>query len=585
MIFSNYKAQYYFIVVGFVLVFSGNNLFAQDIEGVIKAPIVAGNGGFSLSQISTFIPGDTTGRADPYSYFLAGNINFNFFSVVNVPLSFAYTNSNLSKDASLPFNRFSIAPSYKWIKLYAGYSSMNFSPYTLVGHEIFGGGAELTFENGLKVSAIYGRMRKQVKRDSLNTEPVYRRMGGGFKIEHSSKIGDFGFNVFKAKDVSNAGFYNNVDSVITPKDNLSGSLYVDLKLIDKLKFNAEYAISAINSDISRSDSTSNSVRNRLIEQDGDLAIHHAFKAGISQTSVVGVIGATYERVSPNYNTFGSYYFVNDYQNITANFSTSIKTWLNFAMDVGYQRDNLSDQKINGTKRFILSTNASSMITKKLNVGASYSNLKSYTHIKEIYNELTATNQFQNLDTLSYTQLNLTASCNVNYTLKSTKENRQNVNVAFTYQEASEKQSSDTTFTGNRIYNTVMSYQYSLIPQKFNASTSVNYNHNQLVGSYMGVVSYNLSLQKAFFEKLKVSFVGTYSKSFNDTLTLANIINLRVAAGYTIQKRHNFNLSLAKVYSQGLKKTTEQYSVNLTYSYMFDFNVSRKEKKTKFEGNF
>lgn len=585
MIFYIFKRQYNVLIVSIILLLLGKVSFAQDIEGVIKAPILTSNGGITLSQISTFIPGDTTGRADPYTYYLAGNVNFSLFSVVNVPVSFAYTNNRVSKDASLPFNRFSIAPSYKWIKVYAGYSSMTFSPYTLVGHEVFGGGVELTFEDGLKISAIYGRMQKEVRRDSINTNPTYKRMGGGFKIEHSSKVGDFGFNVFKAKDVMSSYFRDNPDSIITPQDNISGSLFMNLKMIKTLMLTMEYGISAINSNISRSDSSSRSFKSNFIEQNGDLAIHHAFKAGISQTSAIGVIGATYERVSPNYNTFGSYYFVNDYQNITANFSTSIKTWLNFAMDVGYQRDNLSDQKINGTKRFIISTNASSMITKKLNVGVSYSNLKSYTHIKQIYNELTATNQYQNLDTLSYTQLNLTTSCNVNYTLKSTKENRQNINVSFTYQEASEKQSSDTMYVGNQIYNTVLSYQYSLIPQKFNASTSVNYNHNQLPNSYMGVFSYNLSLQKTFFEKLKVSLIGTYSRSFNDTMSLAKIANIRIAAGYTFVKRHNFNLSLAEVYNQGVKKTSTQYSVNLTYSYMFDFNVRRKDKRTKFEGNF
>ncbi|SDD33518.1 hypothetical protein [Williamwhitmania taraxaci] len=586
MNFCDFKRQYYLLIVGIFLLLCGEVSFAQDIEGVIKAPILTSNGGLSLSQISTFIPGDTTGRADPYTYYLAGNVNFSLFSVVNVPVSFAYTNNQLNKDASMPFNRFSIAPSYKWIKVYAGYSSMTFSPYTLVGHELFGGGVELTFESGLKVSAIYGRMKKEVKRDSVNTEAIYKRMGGGFKIEHSSKFADIGFNIYKAKDVPNASFYSVGDSaVVAPMDNIAGSLFLDIKIIESVKFNVEYAISAINSDISRTDSLSHSVKDRFVEQNGDLAIHHAVKAGVSQSSSIGVIGATYERVSPNYNTFGAYYFVNDYENITANFSTSIKKRVNLAADVGYQRDNLSDQKLNSSNRLIYSTNISSMITKKLNVGVSYSNLKSYMHIKEVYSELTATNPYQNLDTLSFTQLNLTTSCNANYTLVSSKESRQSINGVFTYQEASEQQKNESKFAGNRIYNSVLSYQYSRIPQKFNASTSVNYNHNQLPAGYMGVFSYNISLQKAFFEKLKVSFIGTYSRSFNDTMNLAKIVNLRIGAGYTFVKRHNFNLSLAEVFNQGVKKTSTQYSVNLTYSYMFDFNVQRKEKKTKFQGNF
>ncbi len=177
MIFFTFKVPYYVLATSIVLIIGTKTASAQDVEAVIKAPILTTNGGVSLSQISNYIPGDTTGRADPYVYYMEGNINFSMFSVVNVPMSFAFTNNQMNSNASLPFNRFSIAPSYKWIKLYMGYSSMTFSPYTLVGHEIFGGGVELTFENGLKLSAIYGRLQKEVRPDTMNIQPVYRRLG------------------------------------------------------------------------------------------------------------------------------------------------------------------------------------------------------------------------------------------------------------------------------------------------------------------------------------------------------------------------------------------------------------------------
>jgi len=98
----------------------------------------------------------------------------------------------------------------------------------------------------------------------------------------------------------------------------------------------------------------------------------------------------------------------------------------------------------------------------------------------------------------------------------------------------------------------------MIPQQFNASTSVNYNYNQLPDNFIGEVSDNLSLQKAFFEKLKVFFIGTYSQSFNNSLTLAKIFNIRITAGYTLLKRYNYNLILAKVYNEGLTKASTQY---------------------------
>jgi len=583
MFFRRKNRQRLFKILVFIFVLISTAGYAQDVESVIKAPILTNNGGLSFSQIGNYIPGDTLNRINPYSYYFSGNMNFSLFSVVNVPVSFAYTNNQLNHDAALPFNRFSIAPSYKWITLYAGYASMTFSPYTLVGHETFGGGVELKFDNGFKFSAIYGRLQKEVRPDSAITSAAYQRMGGGFKVEYSHEKADIALNIYKAKDVVNRAFYS--DSTLTPKDNISGSLYLDIKMINNFKLNVEYAISAINADISKSDSVDRSFKDNFLESSGDLSVHHALKAGISQTSAIGTVGGTYERVSPNYTTLGAYYFVNDFENITANYSTTIKKIVNIALDAGYQHDNLSKQKVNTNNRFIFSSNVSATITKRLSVGASYSNLKSYVHIRDVYKDLTNTNPFQNIDTLSFSQLNLTTSGNVNYILRSTSENRQNLNVSFTYQEASEQQDKTDKYSGSKIYNSVLSYQFSLIPQKFNASTSVNYNHNDLPNGFMGVVSCNLSLQKVFFEKLKLAIIGTYSRSFNDSLNLANVMNIRFSAGYTFQKRHNLNFSIARVSSQSMSRDNTQYTANLSYNYMFDFNLRRKDKKLNFEGNF
>ena len=100
---------------------------AQSIESIISAPILSMTGGVSVNNISTFTYNDSL-ITNPFALYLTGNLNFSFFNVLNLPLSFAYTNQKFSKDISLPINRFSLSPSYKWVKLYAGYASMTFSP-------------------------------------------------------------------------------------------------------------------------------------------------------------------------------------------------------------------------------------------------------------------------------------------------------------------------------------------------------------------------------------------------------------------------------------------------------------------------
>jgi len=567
------------IICLLITMFVSVNTMAQDLESLVKAPLLTTSGGISMSQITTLTPGDSTVKDNPFSLYLAGNLSFTLFGTVSVPLSFAYTNQQLTKSVSLPFNRFSIAPSYKWVKVYAGYVSMQFSPYSLAGHELFGGGVELTPDNGFKISAVYGRLSKQSFGED-GTDPAFKRMGGGFSVEYKKNRFEVGVNLFKAQDLLSDQYLAHPDSMdIMPQDNLTGSVRLGFNVIKDLQLSAEYGISALNRNI-------NAAGNRfhLLETAGDLAVYHALKAGFTYTKPIGSIGATYERVDPNYTTLGAYYMTNDYENMTANFSTKVKKF-NIALDGGYQRDNLEKQKNNTTSRIIYSANISSNLSEKLNLSLNMSNLQSYVYINDVYSQVTQTNEFQNLDTLNVTQLNYTMSFNSSYVLQSTKEKRQSVNLNLMYQKSAEAQQY-SSFSGNDIYNTSVSYQFSLLPIKFNASASVSYNDNRMPeNDYMQALTYNLSLQKTFFNELRSNLTATYSNMTNQAGKLSDVVNLRLSGGYVLAKKHNFNLSLTMLYSESALKKRTQYATNLSYAYNFNVALSRKDKKLKLDCNF
>ena len=117
------------------------------------------------------------------------------------------------------------------------------------------------------------------------------------------------------------------------------------------------------------------------------------------------------------------------------------------------------------------------------------------------------------------------------------------------------------------------------------SASLNYNHNQLPDNYMGTVSCNLSVQKTLWEVFRAGMTATYSNMFNKEENTAEVVNLRVTVGYTLQKKHNFNLSLATVRNNAQTGKTTQYSANLAYSYSFGVSLTRKDKKWSATGNF
>ena len=568
------------IVLLFGIKMSAN---AQSIESIISAPILSMTGGVSVNNISTFTYNDSL-ITNPFALYLTGNLNFSFFNVLNLPLSFAYTNQKFSKDISLPINRFSLSPSYKWVKLYAGYASMTFSPYSLSGHEFFGGGVELSPNNGLKVSAMFGRLKKSSSGEDNETEPSYRRLGGGFKVEYQHKKIGAGVNIFKAQDIISSAHFPNPDSIpILPQDNLTGGVNFNISAIKNIVLIGEYGFSALNRNIYKGGD-----KFRLLNTDGDLSLYHAAKAQITFTHKIGNIGATYEYVVPNYTTLGTYYMTNDFENITANFSTSIKKF-NVAANIGYQRNDLNKQKNSRTARLIYSGNFSGSIAEKFSFVLTFSNLHSYLYINDVYSQVTQTNPFQNLDTLNVTQLSFNSSLNADYSLQNTKDQRQNISMNLTYQRSSENQQY-SRFSGNDIINTMLGYQFSLAPTQLSVSSSIIYNYNKMPEQkFTQAITLSLSVQKSFVKVLRSALSFGYSNMSSQDGHLSDVLNIRLTGGYTLVKKHNFNLATTILYTKNnakneVKKRT-QYVINLSYSYSFGAEVGRKGKKLTFKGNF
>ena len=64
-----------------------------------------------------------------------------------------------------------------------------FSPYTMNGHIFLGAGVEVRPKGRWSVSALYGRFKKGIQLDSINTDifPSYQRMGYGTKVRYNFK--------------------------------------------------------------------------------------------------------------------------------------------------------------------------------------------------------------------------------------------------------------------------------------------------------------------------------------------------------------------------------------------------------------
>jgi hypothetical protein len=450
---------------------------AQDIEQLAKADPVAWSGGLTWSNIFTW-PKDSARQVPTYSYYISGSLNTTIFGVVSVPISFAYTNNTLSSTVTYPFNRFTLTPSYKWERLHIGYSQMTFSPDTMAGHDFLGGGAELTPDNmPWQFSAFFGRLNKAVPRDSINTEPIYKRMGGGAMGGYKGERWSLLANVSVCKDdASSLTFAEGVDTTyVAPQSNLVGSISAVFRPFEKTTVEGEYAVSIINANCKK-DTLGHT--EGFFEESTDISRHTAGKVSVSQAFSIGSFGVTYERVSPFYKSFASYYNTNNFENITADFTLDIAQKASLSSNVGWQRDNLNNQEVNTNSQLIYSVSANATPSEKWSFGGSVSNVQSYVHIKDIIEQVTQTTQYQILDTLSFTELNFSASGNVNYRFGDKERLVQSISSSYSYQKATHDQDYSQRFVSNSLHNINANYQASHTPTKLTGSFGANYNINK-----------------------------------------------------------------------------------------------------------
>ena len=163
----------------------GWNSEAQNIESIINQNPLIINGNIQFDQM--FIPNNNE-NGKWYTYYLSGQLNSQIYGI-SLPITFNYSNQDFGFKHPFTFNQFGAQPEYKWLKLIVGYNSVNYSPFTLNGHQINGIGFEIK-PNKIPImfSAIYGRLLKAIDySDTNNTIPSYKRMGGGIKLSTTLK--------------------------------------------------------------------------------------------------------------------------------------------------------------------------------------------------------------------------------------------------------------------------------------------------------------------------------------------------------------------------------------------------------------
>jgi hypothetical protein len=571
------KIKYY--IVFLFIAFTVFELQGQDLSQIGKGEAIKVNGGVSVSQLFNSSFGGEQ-RRDPYNYYLNGNLNFSIYGL-SIPLSFNFSNQQFGFQQ--PFNQYGLSPTYKWITLHAGYTSMSFSPYTLSGHLFLGGGVELLPDGPWSVSAMAGRLQKPIAADTAaGNDPMYQRFGYGTNVGYNGDSYQLNLILFKSKDDPNSIDFVPEDSEVLPEENMVIGLNGSTTLFSSFSLSFEYAQSALSRNL-ESESIDREVfapfpnNTALFRHRLSTSYYHAFKSNLNYGGKGYTIGIGYERVDPEYKTHGAYYFNSDLENITINGATQLfDNKVSISSNIGLQRDNLEGQKVNQMTRWVGAVNLNYTASDKLSVSSSYSNFQTYTNIRSQFEDINNPNPLvQPSDTLNFTQISQNINFNTNYVLKATEEKSTSLTANLSAQQTTDEQGGEAQNSGSMFYNGNLGYVNQWKPLELNVSASMNVSlqeSNDMQNLTAGPV---LSASKSLFEKqVRLSLSSSINNSYSNSQLQNTILNCRLSATYSLKEKHNFSFTNAfinrKTLGNEVSESTirAEYNGTLTYSYQF-----------------
>ncbi len=557
-----------------VLLFSclSVSVFSQDLGSVGKKEAVKVSGNIGLNT-GFYAANGRESRRDPFLYLLNANINFNIYGV-NIPFSAIY--SQQETNFLQPFNQFGLSPYYKNLKIHLGYRAMNFSSFTLNGHTFLGAGFEfnpmLTENIQLRTGGMYGRLRRAVEpRDSLfNRNLSYKRMGYSAKVGVGNGAGSFvDFILFKAKDdVNSIDINQEAFSKISPAENLVFGVVAEHTIAQKLLLKFDYSSSAYTRD-TRSGEDPEISNGTLFNNLGTLftpkassQFRSAIKGGIQYELDAFSVGLNYQRIDTDFRTLGAYFFLNDIEDYTANFSAKVyQDKVRLTSSVGWQRNNLSQDKSARTTRFIAALGLTYNSGNRWNFGLNASNYSSFlTVVQDQFSD--SSNVFQVSQNLSF---------NTDYLLVQEGDQQSiwaNIGLqkgAFRdeYQIDNMESQFVTFSTGHRI---------RWRKDNLNLNTSFTFTSNTAPGFESLFFGPNVNVSKRLGKSgTRISLGTTYVFGFQDGTYTYDLMTNRISLSTRFKKRHRLSLGTVLFFKQDKVNSSFSYSEikgNLGYRYSF-----------------
>ena len=506
-------------------------------------------GGINTSAISNF-SSDQMGAS--LNLVVGGAFNLNV-NGIDLPFNFTFSNTHLSSSFQpIPLNRFTIHPKYKNFTLHLGTINKTFSEYSLNGFQF--NGAAIDYEKSkLKLTFLGGKFLRGSGDYNANplATPSYSRIGEGVSATYELKKDILiGANIFHAKDNLNSASNIPIEHLIFPKENIVSSINTIATITPQFKFSAEYAnnllTANLNDPIKYAGANSFS---GLIHANNSTNKKGAFKSNVGYDFNIMKLGLEYERVDINYESLGSLYTINGFENALMTFSLPLlESKILIDSRIGIQSDLVDSAFTQKSGRLLTAVNFSYRVNKKLFFNGSINNNKTVTNIRNL-NTIQTTNNLVPfyLDSLRFVQLNMNANLNGNYQLKATDDENSFLSGNYSYQKGGSKQGTYFLDEQGSVFHNANIALFTMYPKK-NTRWSVSMDYTSITQGFASnnTKSYGVSFnfgKKLFDKKLNINIGSGYNTSYTPSNSLrVNVTNFKTSAGYTLFKKHIFSFN-------------------------------------------
>ncbi|MFZ6009910.1 MAG: hypothetical protein ACOYXT_06125 [Bacteroidota bacterium] len=543
---------------------------AQDLGNLKNAKAVDFSGALSL-RLNAYSTNRENSVRDPFFWTVTGSPTL---SIYGVTLPFYFSFSQKNQDYRQPFNQFGLSPYYKWLRLHLGYRNISFSDFTLSNHTFLGAGVEA--EPGIfRFGFVYGRFLKAINQpiDTLTSgiiTPTFARKGVAAKIGIGTYNNYVDLIFFKGKDDSTSVDAPMEVTGIRPAENLVYGVKARQAFLKMFYFDLDYGFSIYTSDMTAAEINTEDYKvpaivSALIAPRTSTTFLMAGKASLSMRISILSLRLQYTRVEPDYQSMGSYFLNNDYENITLAPSWNmLKNKVRISGSVGIQRNNIFSDKINTTNRQINSINVTVMPNPKWSMNAFYTN---YRINQERNIRLT-------LDTLKLEQFSDNLNINSILTM-GTKEIRHTVTGGFNYQVFRDDNNISEANNETSSVNPMLAYRFQNTPSKFGAHASINVNAFATDLNKTLRWAYTLGANKSFFDnQLTLNGSATYFNIKVDGAAQSNAVSFNGRVGYRIKEQHQLDLSMSLVNRKQLNVENGDFR-DVLGNFGYTYNFGRK----------